>query len=60
MIKKKKLAKCMCIVRSSMKLTAQETDLIGTGCRRRNVLPFLTGEKATEFVLIACNSREYS
>jgi len=43
-----------------MKLTAQETDLIGTGCRWRNVLPFLTGEKAREFVLIACNSREYS
>nr|ACN36076.1 unknown [Zea mays] len=34
-------------------LAAQETDLIGIGCRRRNVLPFLAGEKAREFVLIA-------
>jgi len=49
-----------CIVRSSMELTAQETDLIVIGCRRRNAFPFLTVEKAREFVLIACNSREDS
>jgi hypothetical protein len=43
-----------------MELTAQETDLIVIGCRRRNAFPFLTVEKAREFVLIACNSREDS